>query len=157
MKKRIYALIIAYIIFKSENHYNLATAIMGFVDEYKTLGICALSLSLLSYMHQQGLLAQFGETKKFVKSIYQLFIDSLGYSRDDIQNKAEIKEEIVERKSTNVQLFNFLLQMNYLKSRRQKISRFDKVKQVTRSLSEYKSGSTEMRDRLLTIDEDEKE
>eukprot|EP00345_Euplotes_harpa_P015110 CAMPEP_0168355352 /NCGR_PEP_ID=MMETSP0213-20121227/24484_1 /TAXON_ID=151035 /ORGANISM="Euplotes harpa, Strain FSP1.4" /LENGTH=150 /DNA_ID=CAMNT_0008367515 /DNA_START=12 /DNA_END=465 /DNA_ORIENTATION=- len=127
MKKRIYALIIAYIIFKSENHYNLATSP-----------------------------PQFGETKKFVKSIYQLFIDSLGYSRDDIQNKAEIKEEIVERKSTNVQLFNFLLQMNYLKSRRQKISRFDKVKQVTRSLSEYKSGSTEMRDRLLTIDEDER-
>lgn len=111
-------------------------------------------------MHQQGMLNQISETTKIFKTVYCLLLDSLGYSREEVQTHKDIKEEIVERKSTNVQLFNFLLQISDEKAKRKaakRVSKFCQLKKVQKSLNEFKSKTGEGRDRLLTINEDERE
>ena len=138
----------------------MAASLLRILEEYKTVGIWVLSLSLLHYMHQQGMLNQLSESTKIFKTIYCLLLDSLGYSREEIQSSKQIKEEIIERKSTNIQLFNFLLNISDEKAKRKaakRVSKLWRLKKVQKSLNEFKSGSVESRDRLLTINEDEKE
>ena len=135
----------------------MASAILNYFEDYKALGFLTLSISLLHYMHQHGMLTQLSETTKLIRSIYCILLDSLGYARDEIQSKTEFREEIVERKSTNPQLFSILLQMSNYQAKRKSSKKSSKLYKLQKSLSEYKSGVFEQKSKLLTINEDTKE
>ena len=81
-------------------------------------------------------------------------MDSLGYSRDEIQTKSEFREELVERKSTNLNLFNLLLQVSGHQAKRKSSKKHSKLYKLEKSLNEYKSGSFKQKNKLLPINED---
>lgn len=96
--------------------------------------------------------------------IYKIFWNSIGYSSAQTPNKSNIKEEIVENKSTDVNVFNYMLEISGKNVKRKLAKKYScqnpnpqpksRLRFLKRIFKGSRTSRSEARDRLLTIHED---